>query len=134
MENSKIHLTYDSVNVSYLMQIKDIPKNVFVLNDIDNEKDEMFLQGNWVFILFAGYSGYDIMLVCRLLGSLSQFSKLNFGFKPYMDLRKMQKFTEVNLYKKVTPIMLQRQHDVTTFLGSQLVKVEDVVKILKGIR
>ncbi|CAM1362983.1 hypothetical protein [Tenacibaculum xiamenense] len=133
MEN-RIKLTYNSEENTYRMQIDNIPKNVFTINTIESETHKMFSEGNWVFILFAGYSGYDLIMVSKFLDIADQYSEFNFALKPYMDDSRIQSFTKVNIQKKVTPILLQKNRETSVFLGSQVIKIEEAEQILNEIK
>ena len=130
----KVNLKHNSeIENQFTLHIKNAPKNAFTVDSIENEEHSMFSKGNWVFVLFAGYSGQDIKMVQSLLEVVEKYPHLNFAFKPYMNDERIQQFTKVLVTRKVTPILLSRRNNVTTFLSSSILKKEEIEEILGKI-
>jgi len=117
----------------FSLQIENAPQNVFVIDSIESEENKMFSKGNWIFILFAGYSGPDIKLVHELMEVVGDYPNLNFAFKPYMDDDKMQTFTSVNIYRKVPPVILHKKENKTTLVCNRLKSKEKIKELLDKI-
>lgn len=117
----------------FTLRIENAPQNVFAIDSIESEENKMFSKGNWIFILFAGYSGPDIKLVYELMEVVGEYPNLNFAFKPYMDDDKMQTFTSVNIHRKVPPVILHKNENKTTLVCNRLKSKEKIKELLNKI-
>ena len=131
MHKSKIHLQYHAKEEVYSLQLTDVPKNVFSIDTIDKDTHTMFRKGSWIIVLFAGYSGPDIIMVNTLFAIANEFPYINFAFKPYMVDAKIQEFTEIPVSKKATPVLLYRKKNKTIFLSSGILQKEEIKEYLQ---
>lgn len=117
----------------FILKIESVNKNVFSIYNFEIEQDIMFSKDKWIFILFAGYSGPDIKMVEEVLEISNQFPNLNFAFKPFMDDRKIQDFTEVSVLRKVTPIILKREDNITELISSSIKSKSEIEELISLI-
>ncbi|WP_422091803.1 hypothetical protein [Tenacibaculum ovolyticum] len=133
-EESKIILKHNSESENYFtLQIENAPQNVFAIDSIESEENKMFSKGDWIFILFGGYSGPDLKLLHEFMEIVGNYPKLNFAFKPYMDDDKMQTFTSVNIHRKVPPVILHKNENKTTLVCNRLKSKEKIKELLDEI-
>ncbi|WP_237275898.1 hypothetical protein [Tenacibaculum ovolyticum] len=134
IESHKINLIYSSRKEHlFTLKIENPPQNVFAIDSIESEENKMFLKGDWIFILFAGYSGPDLKLLHELMEIVKDYPNLNFAFKPYMDDDKMQTFTSVNIHRKVPPVILHKNENKTTLVCNRLKSKEKIKELLDKI-
>ncbi|MCH2035215.1 MAG: hypothetical protein MK202_17035 [Tenacibaculum sp.] len=117
----------------FTLNIENASKNVFAITNIESENDDTFKEGNWVFILFAGYSGLDIKFVKEFISITTEFPNLNFAFKPYMDDEKIQEFTQVNIERKRTPVIILKKNSDSKLLSDTTKNIEKIKTLLYSI-
>ena len=117
----------------FTLNIENASKNVFAITNIESENDDTFKEGNWVFILFAGYSGLDIKFVKEFILITTEFPNLNFAFKPYMDDEKIQEFTQVNIERKRTPVIILKKNNDSKLLSDTTKDIEKIKTVLYSI-
>ncbi len=133
-DKSKIKLKYNSDLNLYNLKINSDLSNVFSLEQYSNVRDCKFSEGNWIFVLFAGYSGYDIIFVEKLLDLANDYDFINFGFKPYMDDRKIKEFSFI-LEKediRTTPVILFKDKNRTKIINSKQLSIESLISVLNS--
>ncbi|MDC1162108.1 hypothetical protein OAT18_01565 [Tenacibaculum sp.] len=133
MEECNINLKYNADLNKFSLKIKDVRNNVFSIDSVESDEHSIFSKGNWVFVLFAGYSGQDIKMIHDLLEAAEKYPHLNFAFKPYMDERKIQEFTKVPVLRKVTPVVLKRKNNITELVSSSIKSKSEIIGLIEEV-
>ncbi len=119
-KNIQINSEYNANKENpFFLETKSLLKNMFLISEAKNEKNEMFSTGSWVFILFNEHTNDDLKFVEQLIEIATNFSSLNFAFKSYVENSNINVFSNTINEVKTTPVILFKKGSKTKFLASR---------------
>jgi|GEM_PF-3317554 len=114
----KLNLLYNAKGEQFFeLKLLKKNKNCFELNQEKSEVDLNSTNKCWVILLFAGWSGYDIISLKFLIDLSEKFPDVNFGLKVYNEVDKIKEFSSSIKNYSFTPILIGRLNNSSRVLN-----------------